>query len=503
MYKLLLVDDEDIEREGMAELIPWESCEMQLMDTAWNGVEGYEKLKLLSPDVVITDIKMPVMNGIEFIKRSQELFPDTVFIVLSGYGEYEYTSQAMELGVRHYILKPCDDKKIIGVLKKVSLELKRRQTEREEQRRFRSRIRRLLPRAKEQIFRNMLLNREQIPEDYTVFTEEIGENSRVGLLAFRSEKNLDYLEQFVLGNILTELFGQENIYLNTMVKKDALFLLKGDLLKEQLEPLIKKVKSEFFKFEPKRLKAAVSSTSEMMDVPVLYEEILNLFEIHMSGEPPEVLSSRFCEKELGENSFLFDYGKLKKSVRLSDILFECYLGFVKMEVEHNSLEEKKAAFERCLFMLYGEGEPLSESGKEWDIFEQAVHRIAKRQGMARGNNKEDQRMQTVLFAVYKNIRNPKLSIQFLARDILFINEDYLGRLFKKSMNEKYSDFIWKTRIRLALRLLWFQPDIKISRLAELVGYPPDGQYFAKALKKSCGMSPSEYRKSVKNRKKEI
>lgn len=503
MYKLLLVDDEDIEREGMAQLIPWESCEMELADTAWNGVEGYEKLKLLCPDVVITDIKMPVMNGIEFIRKSQELSPDTVFVVISGYGEYEYTSQAMELGVRHYILKPCDEEKIMGVLKKVCLELKRRQKEKEEERKFRTRIRRLLPRAKEQIFRNMLLNREQIPEDYNVFTEEIGENSRVGLLAFRAEKNLDYLEQFALGNILTELFGQENIYLNTMIKRDVLFLLNARVLKEQLEPLIKKVKNEFIKFEPKRLRAAVSSISEMTQVPVLYEEILNLLEIHMSGEPPEVVSSRFWEKVPEKNRFLFDYGKLKESRSLSDILFECYLAFVKMEIEQDSLEEKKAAFERCLFMLYGEGEPLSKTDKEWNLFEQTVHRIAKRQDMASGIKKEDQRMQDILFAIYKNIGNSKLSIQYLARDILFINEDYLGRLFKKSMNEKYSDFIWRNRILLALRLLWFRPDMKISQLAQLAGYPPDGQYFAKALKKSCGMSPSEYRKFVKNRRKEI
>ena len=135
MYRVIFVDDEDIEREAMAAIIPWERVDMELADMAWNGVEGLEKIRMHQPDVVITDIKMPVMNGIELIRESQKISPNTVFVVLSGYGEFEYTSQAMELGIRHYILKPCDEPQIVEVLQKVKEELERQnarqQTERE------------------------------------------------------------------------------------------------------------------------------------------------------------------------------------------------------------------------------------------------------------------------------------------------------------------------------------------------------------------------------------
>ena len=66
---------------------------------------------------------MPVMNGIEMIRKAKEQYPDMTFVVLSGYGDYEFTSQAMELGVRHYILKPCDEAKMIPVLNKAISEL--------------------------------------------------------------------------------------------------------------------------------------------------------------------------------------------------------------------------------------------------------------------------------------------------------------------------------------------------------------------------------------------
>lgn len=123
MIKVLLVDDEDIEREAMAEIIPWEKLDMQLVDMAWNGIEGLEKIKEYVPDLIITDIKMPVMDGIQLIRAAKEFYPDMTFVVLSGYGEYEYTSRAMELGIRHYILKPCDEQKIVEVLQKVKQEL--------------------------------------------------------------------------------------------------------------------------------------------------------------------------------------------------------------------------------------------------------------------------------------------------------------------------------------------------------------------------------------------
>ena len=123
MHTLLIVDDEEIEREGMAQFIPWDSYKMKVVGTARNGAEGLEKIAKYKPDLVLVDIKMPVMNGIEMIRQAKAQYPDMTFVVLSGYGDYEFTSQAMELGVRHYILKPCDESKMIPVLNKAIAEL--------------------------------------------------------------------------------------------------------------------------------------------------------------------------------------------------------------------------------------------------------------------------------------------------------------------------------------------------------------------------------------------
>ncbi len=130
MHTLLIVDDEEIEREGMAQLIPWDSYEMNVVGTARNGAEGLDKIAEYRPDLAIVDIKMPGMNGIEMIRQAKEQYPDMTFVVLSGYGDYEFTSQAMELGIRHYVLKPCDEAKMIPVLNKAIEELEEARAER-------------------------------------------------------------------------------------------------------------------------------------------------------------------------------------------------------------------------------------------------------------------------------------------------------------------------------------------------------------------------------------
>ena len=87
MYKLLIVDDEKIEREGMAEFIDWNTYGIEVAGTVWNGQYGYEKELETHPDIVMTDIKMPDMDGIVLIRKLTEEFPVSQELVMSGYGE--------------------------------------------------------------------------------------------------------------------------------------------------------------------------------------------------------------------------------------------------------------------------------------------------------------------------------------------------------------------------------------------------------------------------------
>lgn len=111
MYKLLLVDDEKIIREGILNLIDWNRLGLEV-DEARNGLEAYEKICKDQPHIVITDVKMPELNGLELLEKVKLEYPNIIFIILSGFGEFKFARKAMKYGVKHYLLKPTDEKEI-------------------------------------------------------------------------------------------------------------------------------------------------------------------------------------------------------------------------------------------------------------------------------------------------------------------------------------------------------------------------------------------------------
>lgn len=116
MLRLMIVDDEQIIREALTEMIDYRSIGYELITSAKNGMEAYDIIRDEYPDVVITDIRMPFLNGLELIERSCQSDSKITFILLSGYGEFEYAKQAMKYGVRHYLLKPTDKQELIDTL---------------------------------------------------------------------------------------------------------------------------------------------------------------------------------------------------------------------------------------------------------------------------------------------------------------------------------------------------------------------------------------------------
>ena len=130
MLKMIIADDERIIRETISTLIDWKEYGIELIGLCSNGMEAYDMILDESPDLVITDIRMPGMNGLELIARIAETDLDTQFILLSGYGEFEYAKQAMKYGVRHYLLKPCNEQQIIDAALESSRDCYERQQRR-------------------------------------------------------------------------------------------------------------------------------------------------------------------------------------------------------------------------------------------------------------------------------------------------------------------------------------------------------------------------------------
>lgn len=119
MLRLIIVDDEKIIRESICSLIDWESLGIEVVGVCKNGLEAYDAILDSYPDIVLTDIKMPGLSGLELIEKLNDTREHIQFIILSGYSEFEYAKQAMRYGIRHYLLKPCNERQIIEAVEDV------------------------------------------------------------------------------------------------------------------------------------------------------------------------------------------------------------------------------------------------------------------------------------------------------------------------------------------------------------------------------------------------
>ena len=120
MLKMIIADDERKIRESIRNVIDWEKLGIYLVGLCKNGLEAYDMILDESPDIALVDIKMPALSGLELISRIVHSGQSIEFIILSGYGEFVYTREAMRYGIKHYLLKPCNEEELIGVVKEVA-----------------------------------------------------------------------------------------------------------------------------------------------------------------------------------------------------------------------------------------------------------------------------------------------------------------------------------------------------------------------------------------------
>lgn len=483
LYTLLIVDDEEIEREGMAQFIPWDSYEMKVVSTARNGAEGLEKIAKYRPDLAIVDIKMPVMNGIEMIRQAREQYPDMTFVVLSGYGDYEFTSQAMELGVRHYILKPCDESKMIPVLNKAFAELEETRERNAHSEKMETEARLLKPYAREQLFRDLLLGKAQASSGARQLLSGLGGEQRtVLLLDFRLKCGFDSLERYVVGNMLGDLLPDGTLLMTTGIDRDVLVLTDA-MAEPSVETAVQVLKKEFKRFETLPMLSSASRTGTLAELSVLFQQVQELLQLNPDENETALLRPSQNAALPETVNEIFDIRALRQAGSYEELLRELALAFARIEAKNYRPRQRQQLCELAWKLLFEDKAAPEDSLPAW----------ADALTSAWSLPQPDARSREIFLAIYENLSDPDFSLQTIAQQRLFMSEDHLRRIFSQMTGERFSAYLEHARITQAQRLLEFQPDMKISRLAELVGYPLDGQYFSKVFRKICGVTPTEYR----------
>lgn len=125
MYTVYLADDEQLIREGLAATIPWDSLGLKLVGTAEDGKQALKGIQETKPDIVLTDIRMPHLDGLELIGKIRETHPDCRVVIITGHGEFTYAQSAIQLGVSDFVLKPIDVMNLCRTLRRLQRDLDR------------------------------------------------------------------------------------------------------------------------------------------------------------------------------------------------------------------------------------------------------------------------------------------------------------------------------------------------------------------------------------------
>lgn len=208
MFKVLIIDDEEIIREGLKTVIDWNSLECKVIGEAVDGDEGLEMLSSIQPDIVFTDIRMPGLNGLEMISKLKKHNHVCKIIILSGFRDFEYAQQAVKLGAFRFLLKPTNTKEIILSIKDAIVELKK-------------------VKSNEEIFKNL---KRKVKDDYNLsdgvtITEDKSLNTNEKNSKFLVVKALSFMKANVTkGLTLKDVSAYLYIstwYLSKLIKKET------------------------------------------------------------------------------------------------------------------------------------------------------------------------------------------------------------------------------------------------------------------------------------------
>lgn len=509
--KIVLIDDEDTIRLGMEKIIRSQFPQFQIAGSFDNAAEALAAIcsRELEAHVVITDIKMPYMDGLSFIETLRASRPDVRCIILSGYNNFEYARKAIQYGVEDYLVKPLDKQELYQLLLKVQEELAAEQ----------ERLRRQGSRRTEEALRRMLEGGEGRPGTEEGELPPLERMEAVnGLLVIRlshetaAERLLLELNRQVMPSIAAVVQMNERTIavlasLELQAESGAKALRRVSLrIVDSLqnrcggfmavgEQLLPPGTGEWARAYQEALAASrssyldgagnsVTAAAEMIartehsriSIYSLDEQLKTVCELRDCGGCLELLKRYFSEIE--KNRLPYDemvyvignvfYTLMTKVEGLSDCLKE--------------LEGRTFDFREELLRRFG-----FENVKEW------LPRLVRRwfEALAARPAPAGSRVLDTVKALIQERFHEEIDMVELA-EAVYLNPSYLSAMFRKETGQTLTEFVIQLRMTRAKELLRERLDLKAYQVGELVGYG-DGVYFSKIFKKHVGVTPQQFR----------
>ena len=523
MYKVFLVEDEILTREGIRDNVDWRASGFEFCGEAADGEIALPLLRTTQPDVLITDIKMPFMDGLQLIKIVRERMPWVKIIILSGHDEFEYAQEALNLGVTAYLLKPVTVQKLQNVLQKLAQQL-------DEERKKQDNLKKLQEQAEENraalserlLFK--LLMGAVSPTEAVERGQILGLNliARYYLVVILKIELRDRSEQYKhheyqqIQNVFTELTEKNpDVFVLKGDWGDLILIMKGktpEYLEEARDLLLDEIRHEITKTRYQITIGAGSSKNQLADISQSFVEALVNIQ-NPAGENRSGLSRAVEQAELlkVDKSAVEVY--LRSGVNNGfDEFFHAYLG----PLGENALKSNLIRNYIFVDVVLATARLVNDLGGEVDKVMPELNSLE----MIMSNIESMEQLREQVYKIlsgalayrdsqpngqYKNlIRQAKEHIERCYADSdLSLNEvaaqanlsaSHFSVVFSQETGQTFKEYLTEIRINKAKELLRMT-SLRAADIAYQVGYN-DPHYFSSVFKKNTGLSPIEFRSQI-------
>ncbi|MDE6846277.1 MAG: response regulator [Lachnospiraceae bacterium] len=540
MLKVFLVEDESIVREGLRDNIPWQQWGYNFVGEASDGEMALPLIQKTKPDVLLTDIKMPFMDGLSLSRIVHQEFPDMKIIIISGYDDFEYARQAIAVGVEQYLLKPITRTNLQKVLSELKTKIENEREQRNYQEKYQNETREYEQFSRTNFFVKVFEGRMSVQDIYeeaaklslkinapcynllmfSLTEKRAGEDGGFESEAF-ARKREELLRYFV--RYPEHLVFRWNINTYGVLIKGSPEQMKELTARnlENLERICKPAEEDFDWYtavgEPvERLSMLAECYSKVNHlfayrflIPsahILTREVIdNYMPLETSGKigdidsaklDPELIKDFLRQGSHDEISEFVDSWFLGIQEALKSRLFQNYLifhiHFVVMAYVESIGYDKKQFLE-----LLGE-EQIQEVNmgiEELSLYVRNILEKAMELRDQESDNRGRKVLKRALEYIEENYTQETLSLNTLAGEV-GVSANYFSAIFSQAMNVTFIEYVTQKRMEKAKKLLR-QTEKHSGDIALEVGYK-DPHYFSFVFKKTQGCTPREYRAGIKD-----
>ena len=531
LYKIMLVDDEEEVRTSIIRKMDWESLGFHVVGDAENGEDALEKIHILDPDVIITDIHMPYMDGLQLAEHVRDKYPGKEVVIFSGYNDFEYAKQAMKCGVTEYILKPVNSEELGEIL----LRIRQKRDQYLEQQRditiLRENYRKNFPILKEKFLNDWMeekIGKEEFYEKLEEYVPSIREADQwaVAMVSIEEDENTDgrtvmeekELHPVSVEKVIDEYLTEKYRFARFICEKEigVVVGLSGEQTVNELLGVFDQIEKVCRQIFGLQISIGVGSRKQWIrQVPLSFMEAKEAGGYRAVPDIGSVIYIRDVEPKKRE-ALLFE--EQEKNALIHAVKFEqeaeirselaaiigkiedgkiysrqcrsyviSVLNSILQVVWSNELDEQR---------LFGYGTDCYEQVlhmKTTEEVEQFLEKLCCEIHMQLVQRREDMTVDIIKEAkeyIRENYANPELSVEMLCSS-LHLSPSYFSTIFKKETGQNYVAYLTDVRLNKAVELLNHTDD-KTYIIAAKVGYP-EPNYFSYVFKKKFGVSPSKYK----------